>query len=107
MYRILPVDDNDDIPPIAWPKEVQLSPVPDWPKTVAQLQKRRADEKKKKKAQNNEDAEIGKDTKRPIAIIPPAGENPQEVVEKDKEENEIRDQRTNDYESDSEDAESL
>jgi hypothetical protein len=58
MYRILPVDDNDDIPPIAWPKEVQLSPVPDWPKTVAPLQKRLADDEQRKKAQSNEDTDI-------------------------------------------------
>ena len=65
MYRILPVDDPEDIPPISWPKEVQLSPVPDWEKTVTEykklaqekLDKQKADQKKKEEGSSEDEEE--------------------------------------------------
>ena len=40
MYIILPVDGPEQIPPISWPSDVQISPVPDWAKTMAQFRKK-------------------------------------------------------------------
>ena len=39
MYTILPVDRPDQIPPISWPSDIEISPVPNWKKTVAKLRK--------------------------------------------------------------------
>ncbi|VEU43371.1 unnamed protein product [Pseudo-nitzschia multistriata] len=47
MYTILPVDRPDQIPPISWPAEVEIGPVPDWEKTKAEL----IDKAKKKRAE--------------------------------------------------------
>ena len=30
LFEILPVDNPQRVPPISWPKEVRVSPVPDW-----------------------------------------------------------------------------
>ena len=46
LYNLLPVNRQDEIPPIGWPAEVQVSPVPNWEKTLAEL--RRLYEEKKK-----------------------------------------------------------
>ena len=43
MYIILPVDRPEQIPPISWPSDVKIGPVPDWEKTVAQLRKKAAE----------------------------------------------------------------
>jgi hypothetical protein len=50
LFNILPVDDPEDIPPISWPKEAKISPVPDWEKTVWMMKKKAelAAEKKQK-----------------------------------------------------------
>lgn len=45
MYTILPVDSPKEIPPISWPNDVRLSPVPDWERTLAQIRKQ-AEQKK-------------------------------------------------------------
>lgn len=37
IYAILPVDQPADIPPIGWPNEVKLSPVPNWEKKLAAM----------------------------------------------------------------------
>jgi hypothetical protein len=61
LHRILPVDDPGQIPPIGWPKEVKLSPVPDWEKKLAELKKRKQQEleqKQKKDATNNEKSTV-------------------------------------------------
>lgn len=39
IYRILPVDEPHQIPPISWPNDVQVSPVPDWSNRLDQLRK--------------------------------------------------------------------
>jgi hypothetical protein len=52
MYKILPVDDPIQIPPIEWPKEVQISAVPDWEKMLA-MYKSRA--KNKRKEENSDE----------------------------------------------------
>jgi hypothetical protein len=49
LYRILPVEEPHQIPPISWPKDVQISEVPDWAKQIAQLRKQAADKLKEKK----------------------------------------------------------
>ena len=49
MYSILPVDLPNLIPPISWPSDVKISPVPDWEKTLAQYRKQAATEKKESK----------------------------------------------------------
>lgn len=40
MYNILPVELPDLIPPISWPKEVKISPLPDWEKKLAEYRKK-------------------------------------------------------------------
>ena len=52
LYRILPVEEPQQIPPISWPKDVQISPVPDWAKQITQLRKQAADKLKEKKEKN-------------------------------------------------------
>lgn len=54
MYNLLPVDDPVEIPPIGWPDEVKISPVPDWEKTVLKYQKK-AEEKKERERQKGTD----------------------------------------------------
>ena len=39
IYRILPVDEPHQLPPISWPNDVQVSPVPDWSNRLDQLRK--------------------------------------------------------------------
>lgn len=55
LFRILPVDSPDDIPRIGWPKELKMSPVPDWEKKVAEMKRRHEEEEKKKKAEQQID----------------------------------------------------
>ena len=52
LYRILPVEEPQQIPPISWPKDVQISTVPDWAKQITQLRKQAADKLKEKKEKN-------------------------------------------------------
>jgi len=49
IYRILPVEEPQQIPPISWPNDVQISPVPDWAKTIAQMQKQEKEKSLEKK----------------------------------------------------------
>ncbi len=37
LFEILPVDRPEDIPPIGWPREVDLSPKPNWQKKMAAM----------------------------------------------------------------------
>jgi hypothetical protein len=60
LYKILPVEHADDIPPIGWPKEIKLSPVPDWEKTIQQLKEKYY--KKKKQEQEEANAKAKKET---------------------------------------------
>jgi Core-2/I-Branching enzyme len=54
LYKILPVEHADDIPPIGWPKnEIKLSPVPDWEKTIQQLKEQYYKKKKKQEEEAN------------------------------------------------------
>jgi hypothetical protein len=39
LFKLLPVDDPEEIPPISWPKEVKISPAPGWEKTLAPMKK--------------------------------------------------------------------
>jgi hypothetical protein len=48
MYKLLPVDKPEDIPPILWPVEIKLSPVPNWTKTVEQYKLKAIKEHEKK-----------------------------------------------------------
>jgi hypothetical protein len=69
LFRLLPVDDPEKIPAISWPREVKISPVPDWEKTVAELKEkyRKEQEKKKKEmeanAQKNAEATVSRQVK--------------------------------------------
>jgi hypothetical protein len=40
MYHILPVDEPEQIPWIGWPKEVEVTDVPDWEATLAKYKTR-------------------------------------------------------------------
>lgn len=51
LFRLLPVEDPEAIPDISWPKEVKVSPVPDWEKTVAEMKEKYL---KKQQAKNKE-----------------------------------------------------
>mmetsp|Transcript_28210 Transcript_28210/g.66236 ORF Transcript_28210/g.66236 Transcript_28210/m.66236 type:complete len:160 (-) Transcript_28210:230-709(-) len=53
VYTILPVDRPDQIPPISWPADVKLSPVPDWEKKVAELRKKAMEKESRKKEQKD------------------------------------------------------
>lgn len=78
MYRILPVNDNGDIPPITWPKEVHLSPVPDWNKKVAEYQKKLAAKRKDKKADGDRNEMENREDVARLVDRTPAGEGPHE-----------------------------
>ncbi|KAG7368088.1 core-2/I-branching enzyme [Nitzschia inconspicua] len=54
MYKVLPVDDARQIPPIEWPKEVKVSPVPNWEKILA-MYKRKAESKQTKELSKAEE----------------------------------------------------
>jgi len=45
MYKILPVDLPHQIPPISWPSDIKISPVPDWEKKLAEYRKQAAKKK--------------------------------------------------------------
>lgn len=90
IYRILPVDDNEDIPPIGWPKEVKLSPVPDWKKTVAKYKKDHDAKRKEEKTHddapeedtmNGEEEEYHKAT---LAVGRPSEKTEEDVEEESK-----------------------
>ena len=48
LFHILPVDSPEEIPSIGWPHEVQISPLPDWEKQLAEMK-----EKHKKELEKN------------------------------------------------------
>eukprot|EP00980_Cylindrotheca_fusiformis_P002142 scaffold481_cov208-Cylindrotheca_fusiformis.AAC.8 len=53
LFSLLPVEDPDDIPEISWPKEVKISPVPDWEKKVAEMKAKYKKELEAKKNKAN------------------------------------------------------
>jgi hypothetical protein len=60
LFKLLPVDDPEEIPPISWPKEVKISPVPDWEKKLAEMKKAYvAKEAAKEHEKEGEDEEEG------------------------------------------------
>jgi hypothetical protein len=69
LFKILPVDGPDQIPPISWPKEVKISPVPDWDKKLLEWKRMHEAEQAKKEAE--------KDTK--------VESNPEQRVEQEQE----------------------
>ena len=54
LFLILPVERPRNIPPIAWPREVQLSPVPNWKKKLAAMKEQYLKEKQANEATNVE-----------------------------------------------------
>lgn len=46
IFALLPADRPEDIPLIGWPKELKVSPVPDWEKKLAAMKKQYMREKK-------------------------------------------------------------
>jgi hypothetical protein len=54
IYKILPVDDPTQIPPIEWPKEVQVSAVPNWEKMVAMYKRRGKNKQQEEKSDDEE-----------------------------------------------------
>jgi hypothetical protein len=54
MYKILPVDDPIDIPSIEWPKEVQVSAVPNWEKMIAMYERQAKNKRKEEKLSDHE-----------------------------------------------------
>ena len=54
LYNLLPVNHQDEIPPIGWPAEVQVSPVPNWEKTLAELRRQYEEKKKQEHKQDTE-----------------------------------------------------
>jgi hypothetical protein len=102
MYRILPVDDNNDIPPITWPKEVRLSPVPDWKKRVAEFKKKHAAKRKETKADGDTvEVEIKEDAAARPVDPTAIGDSPQRVEKEVKVEERNRKEETTDDESSS------
>ena len=56
LFKILPVDEPEEIPSISWPQEVKISPVPDWGKKLAEFRRRIAAEKERTEAEEGEGA---------------------------------------------------
>ena len=52
IVHLLPVDHVDELPNIRWPKEVKLSPLPDWEKRIQELI-----EKKRKEKEHHQDGD--------------------------------------------------
>jgi hypothetical protein len=55
MYKLLPVEDPVQIPPIEWPKEVQVSMVPNWEKMLAMYKYRAENKRSQEKEVENEE----------------------------------------------------
>jgi Core-2/I-Branching enzyme len=50
LFRILPVNSPEEIPRIEWPREVAISPLPDWEKKLATMKEKYVKEKEQKAA---------------------------------------------------------
>jgi hypothetical protein len=59
LFHLLPVDTPEQIPAIEWPREVQISPVPNWEKKLEAMRKKHKKELEEKHAKEN-DAESTK-----------------------------------------------
>lgn len=54
LFEILPVDDPEEIPSISWPKEVEISPAPDWEEKLTELKRKHEAEKAKAEVEKDD-----------------------------------------------------
>lgn len=61
LVNLLPVSDADELPEIAWPKEVRISDVPDWSKKLKQLRESMDEEEEEEEEEEQEEETDVKD----------------------------------------------